>query len=93
MSGCRLSSVRELAADASVNPNTMQKALSDLEQSGLIYSQRTAGRFVTKDVEMLKISKEELAQKKILDFFQQMQRLGLNQEETLKLIEKTGKEM
>ena len=44
--GSRLPSVRELAGEASVNPNTMQKALSELEQSGIIYSQRTSGRFV-----------------------------------------------
>ena len=45
--GERLPSVRELAAEAAVNPNTMQKALTELERSGLLYAQRTAGRFVT----------------------------------------------
>ena len=47
--GSRLPSVRELAAQAAVNPNTMQRALSELEGSGLIYAQRTSGRFVTED--------------------------------------------
>ena len=45
--GSRLPSVRELAAEAGVNPNTMQKAFSELERNGLIWTQRTAGRFVT----------------------------------------------
>ena len=47
--GDRLPSVRDLAAEASVNPNTMQKALSELERSGLLHSQRTSGRFITED--------------------------------------------
>ena len=47
--GDRLPSVRELAAEASVNPNTMQKALAELERNGLIYTQRTSGRMVTED--------------------------------------------
>ena len=45
--GEKLPSVRELALDAAVNPNTMQKALSELERIGLVYSQRTSGRFIT----------------------------------------------
>ena len=49
--GDKLPSVRNLAQEAAVNPNTMQKALSELERSGLIYSQRTSGRFITEDKE------------------------------------------
>ena len=52
--GEKLPSVRELALDAAVNPNTMQKALSELERIGLVYSQRTSGRFITEDDTMLK---------------------------------------
>ena len=47
--GSRLPSVRDLALEAGVNPNTMQRALSELERSGLVNSQRTAGRFITED--------------------------------------------
>ena len=58
--GDKIPSVRDLALDAAVNPNTMQKALSELERSGLVYSQRTSGRFITEDTEMLKNLKRDL---------------------------------
>lgn len=51
--GDKLPAVRELASEASVNPNTMQKALSELEKTGLVYSQRTSGRFITEDTNMI----------------------------------------
>ena len=74
--GTRLPSVRELAAEAAVNPNTMQRALSELEREGLLYSERTSGRFVTEDGARIAKIKEELAQEVIDDFFARMERLG-----------------
>ena len=59
--GDKLPSVRELAVEAAVNPNTMQKALSELERGGLVYSQRTSGRFITEDEELLKELKNKKA--------------------------------
>ena len=59
--GDRLPSVRDLAVEAAVNPNTMQKALSELERSGLVYSQRTSGRFITEDTRLLDEMKTSLA--------------------------------
>ena len=59
--GSRLPSVRDMASEASVNPNTLQKALSELEREGLVYTQRTSGRFVTEDENMIKQVKKELA--------------------------------
>ena len=59
--GERLPSVRELAVEAGVNPNTVQRALADLERDGLVFSQRTAGRFVTGDVSMIENAKLRLA--------------------------------
>lgn len=91
--GTKLPSVRELAGEASVNPNTMQKALAELELGGLIYSQRTAGRYVTEDAMMIEDVKKETAEKKIREFIQIMNGLGLKPEEVLKLIEKEVKEM
>lgn len=74
--GTRLPSVRELAAEAAVNPNTMQRALSDLEREGLLYSERTSGRFVTEDSALIARAKSQLAQEVINDFFARMERLG-----------------
>ena len=90
--GDRLPSVRELALDASVNPNTMQKALSELERKGLVYSQRTSGRFITEDKSMLIQLKTELAASHIREFLITMKQLGFPPEETLALIKETIKE-
>ena len=59
--GERLPSVRDLAAEAAVNPNTMQKALTELERGGLVYSQRTSGRFITQDQQLIQQLKQRLA--------------------------------
>lgn len=56
--GAKLPSVRDLAQDAGVNPNTMQKALSELERTGLVLSQRTSGRFITEDLTMIEKTKQ-----------------------------------
>ncbi|MFA9379042.1 MAG: GntR family transcriptional regulator [Lachnotalea sp.] len=92
--GDKIPSVRELAADASVNPNTMQKALVELERNGLVYSQRTSGRFITEDQNMIKDVKNQLAIEQIAEFFEKMQQLGYKKEETMQLIENAirGKE-
>ena len=90
--GDRLPSVRELALEASVNPNTMQKALSELERNGLVHTQRTSGRFITEDKTMLKQLKTELAAVHIQDFLNTMKQHCFPPEEILELIEKTIKE-
>ena len=89
--GDKIPSVRDLALEAAVNPNTMQKALSELERSGLVYSQRTSGRFITEDTEMLKKLKRRLAEEHIQVFFQKMRNLGFSDEETLNMIQETIK--
>ena len=63
--GSKLPSVRDLAQDAGVNPNTMQKALSELERTGLLYSQRTSGRFITEDLTMIEQTKNTLASEQV----------------------------
>ncbi|WP_343247421.1 GntR family transcriptional regulator [Diplocloster hominis] len=85
--GDKLPSVRELAAQASVNPNTMQKALSELERDGLLYSQRTSGRFITEDREMIQNMKQELAKEQITLFLEKMNNLGFKKEETFQFIQ------
>lgn len=86
-SGDKLPSVRDLAVEAAVNPNTMQKALSELERNGLVYSQRTSGRFITEDAAMIKDLKEQLATEHILEFIMKMKQLGFQETETLQLME------
>lgn len=90
--GDRLPSVRELAAEASVNPNTMQKALSELERCGLVHSQRTSGRFITEDTTMIEKIKEDLASARIREFLETMNQMGFQKKEILTLIEKLQKE-
>lgn len=84
--GDKLPSVRELAQKASVNPNTMQKALSELERTGLVYSQRTSGRYITEDTAMIANLKTTLAKDIVTQFLDNMQRLGIKDEEVLSLI-------
>lgn len=90
--GDKLPSVRELAAIACVNPNTMQKAFSELERSGLIITQRTSGRLVTEDINMIKGIQQDLAKAQIKAFFEKMTELGFEQEEIMALLENTTKE-
>ena len=85
--GERLPSVRDLATEAGVNPNTMQRALAELERDGLVYSQRTAGRFVTEDNTMINAAKRSLAQRHVKTFLEAMLRLGFQREEIISLIE------
>ena len=85
--GERLPSVRELAAEAGVNPNTMQRALAELERIGLVYSQRTSGRMITDDAQKIGEMKMQLAQDVIEEFLQNMKKLGYEQKEIAQLIE------
>ena len=90
--GEKLPSVRELAAEADVNPNTMQKALTELERSGLVYAQRTSGRFITEDTQIMKNLKEQLAKEQIEQFLSTMEQLGFRKEEILSLLTREIKE-
>ncbi len=90
--GGRLPSVRELAAEASVNPNTMQKALAELERNGLINTQRTSGRTVTEDHEKIRLTRAALADEYIRNFFHMMKELGYSEEEIVTLVEQVLKE-
>ena len=90
--GQKLPSVRDLAAMASVNPNTMQRALSELERDGYMHSERTAGRFITEDTNMIQELKTQLATAQIQEFLASMKKMGLTKEEILNLVEKSLKE-
>ena len=90
--GSRLPSVREMAAQAGVNPNTMQRALAELERDGLLYSQRTAGRFVTDQSDSITQKRKELAMQQIRIFLSSMKEMGYTSEQTLNLIQQAVKE-
>ena len=90
--GERLPSVRDLAVEAGVNPNTMQRALTELERDGLVYSQRTAGRFVTEDRGMINLAKQTLADRQIRSFLTSMVRLGYGREEIVALVREENME-
>ncbi len=85
--GEKLPPVRELALEAGVNPNTMQKALAELERTELIHAQRTTGRFVTEDVELIRSCRRQLALAKIEEFVKTMQELGYDRDEVLALMQ------
>lgn len=87
--GDQLPSVRDLAVEAAVNPNTMQKALSELERNGLVHSYRTSGRFITEDKTMLRKMKEQQASRQIKEFIEKMRQLGYQDPEILSLIKET----
>lgn len=86
MPGEKIPPVRELAAEASVNPNTMQKALAELERMGLLFSQRTSGRFVTEDEAAIRGIREELAAVQVKKFLEAMSELGFDLEATIALL-------
>ena len=84
--GAKLESVRNLAEDAGVNPNTMQKALIELEREELVYSKRTSGRFVTDNEERIKRMREEVANREIENLKLILMELGYSEEEIINLI-------
>jgi DNA-binding transcriptional regulator YhcF (GntR family) len=84
--GDKLPAVRELAVEAAVNPNTMQKAFGELENMGLVYTQRTSGRFVTEDRKLIDKTRKELAKKTAAEFLTRMEELGIDREEAIRLL-------
>ncbi len=84
--GDKLLSVRELAAEAEVNPNTMQKALSELERGGLLYTQRTSGRFITSDEKLIEQLRTQLAKEQAENFINKMKLLGYSPDEAAEFL-------
>ncbi|MCI6746040.1 GntR family transcriptional regulator [Anaerolactibacter massiliensis] len=90
--GQKMPSVRDLALEAGVNPNTVQRAFAELERDGLLHSQRTSGRFVTEDRQKLSALRVTLGRKYIGELFERLTGLGLSQEEILLACEAYAKE-
>ena len=84
--GERVPAVRDLAAQAQVNPNTMQRALAEMESRGLLVTQRTTGRTVTSDTALIAKTRQALAASLAQDFLAQAKALGLTREEILALL-------
>ena len=84
--GQRLASVRDMAAEAGVNPNTMQRALLELEREGMVCSQRTTGRYVTEDMNIIEQAKKKAAEEQIRGFLETMRKLGYPREAVLALL-------
>ncbi len=86
--GAKIEPVRDLSKDAGVNPNTMQKALCELEREGFMYTTRTSGRYVTEDESIIENAKKEFADKTISQFLDDMKKLGYDKVGAIDLLRK-----
>ncbi|MCL2220934.1 MAG: GntR family transcriptional regulator [Oscillospiraceae bacterium] len=84
--GGKMPAVRDLAENAAVNPNTVQRALTELEREGLLHSQRTSGRYVTEDKTVIEKTKSELASEIVEAFLKKMEAIGYSVKETADII-------
>lgn len=91
--GSKLPSVRDMAQEAAVNPNTMQRALAKMEEDGLIITHRTSGRSVTEDGHMVEMVKTQVAKEQIAEFLDKMKMMGFEQKEILTIINTMAEEM
>lgn len=78
--GSKLDSVRDLAAEAGVNPNTMQRALSELERSGMINTQRTSGKYVTENTALIEETRAGMAKELVRELFEELKGLGYDRD-------------
>ena len=88
--GQKIPSVRELALAMKVNPNTMQKALVELEDEKLIYTERTNGKYVTEDEKLIEKVKNELAKEKVENYINSMNSIGISFDEAVKYLQELG---
>lgn len=90
--GEKIKSVRELAQEAGVNPNTMQKALSEIERQGLIITERTNGRFVTNEQILIDGLKEDFFRQKVTVLIEELRSLEFTKNDIIRFIEKCYEE-
>lgn len=88
--GQKLPSVRELALMMKVNPNTMQKALVELEEEKLIYTERTNGKYVTEDEKLIEKTKKQLAQEQVNNYLNCMENIGISYESAVQYLQELG---
>lgn len=84
--GGHLDSVRDLAAAAGVNPNTMQRALAQLEAEGLVRTERTSGRFVTENTDLIEQLRASAARNIAADFLEKMRSIGYTPQQAAELL-------
>ena len=89
-SGEKLPSIRELALITRVNPNTMQKALIELEDEGLVYTERTNGKFVTENKELIEKLRKKLAEEKVKNYLNDMENIGIAYDEAIRYLQEIG---
>lgn len=85
--GQQIPSVRQLALEAAVNPNTVQRAFAELENEGIIISKGTVGRYVTEDTEVIENCRKKSAKQTVVSFAKSIQPLNLSKQEIIKMIE------
>ena len=90
--GDKVPSVREIATEAGVNPNTVQRAFLELERSGIFSTQRTLGRFVTDNTSDIQKNRDEMAREQVAIFVGKLKELGLSSEDVIKLVQSYLKE-
>ena len=90
--GEKLPSVRDFATTFKVNPNTMQKALSELESMNLIYTERTNGKYVTNNTKLIEKLKDEYAITLARSYFEGMKRIGLGKADSIRYLERVDKD-
>ena len=88
--GSKLPSVRDLALAAKVNPNTMQRALTELEDLRLIYTERTTGKYVTNDEKLITKYRKKFANAKVKIYFNDKEKLGFNTKSALDYLKSKG---
>ena len=84
--GSQIRPVRDLAMEAGVNPNTMQRALTQLEQEGLLFTLRTSGRYVTENQEVLRKMRQTLSEEYVSELFESLKKLGMTREEIIEAV-------
>ena len=89
--GEQIPTVRQIALEAAVNPNTVQHAFSELENEGLIVSKGTLGRFVTDDTEIVATCRHRMAEQLVREFAKNMEQLSITKEQAVTMIEEVMK--
>lgn len=91
VAGEQIPTVRQLALEAAVNPNTVQHAFAELENEGIIISKGTVGRYVTDDTEIIEACRKRMAKQLVKSFVKNAVQLGVSEEQCLEMIEEEMK--